>query len=66
MGVRSGFLLLALTFFAAGHWRMAIAKPEITIAHVEELFADEVRSALEPGDCFDQLAAGCWPTLALH
>jgi hypothetical protein len=45
---------------------MAVAKPEITIAHVEELFADEGWSAMEPSDCFDQLAARCWPALARY
>jgi hypothetical protein len=34
--------VLALTLLAAGRYEMAVAKPEITITHVEELFADEV------------------------
>ena len=35
-------------FRAGGQARMAIAKPEITIAHVEELFADDVRQLWSP------------------
>jgi hypothetical protein len=53
------FLLFALTLLAAERWRMAVAKPEITIAHVEELFADEVGQLWSPATVLIN-----WPPVA--